>query len=98
MIEPQERSGPKGLAPRTDGGRLLLVGARRQIRRLAGCLDEGPWEGLPVVGFVDVSGRGRQLVVHPRSNPVPILGRVDRLAEVVGRSKATDLVIALSRR
>jgi exopolysaccharide biosynthesis polyprenyl glycosylphosphotransferase len=77
------------------GGRLLLVGARRHIRRLARCLDQGRWQGYPIVGFVDISGRGRQLVVHPKSDPVPILGRVDRLAELVSRSGATDLVVAL---
>ena len=80
----------------TEGGRLLLVGARRQVRRLAGCLDQGPLSAFSVVGFVDTTGRGRQLVVHPKSDPVPILGRLDRLSEVVGRSRATDLVVALS--
>lgn len=64
-------------------------------RRLEG---HGPWSGLPIVGFVDVSGRGRQLVVHPRSQPVPVLGRLDRLAEVVRRSRATDVLVALSGR
>jgi undecaprenyl-phosphate glucose phosphotransferase len=98
MTDSPHRSGPaRPPAPRHDG-RLLLVGARRQIRRLAGCLEQGPWSGLPIVGFVDVSGRGRQLVVHPKSAPVPILGRVDRLAELVDRSGATDLVVALSPR
>ncbi len=75
------------------------MGARRQVRRLARRLEgEGPWSGLPIVGFVDVTGRGRQLVVHPKSQPVPVLGRLDRLAEVVRRSRATDLVVALSGR
>jgi exopolysaccharide biosynthesis polyprenyl glycosylphosphotransferase len=77
---------------------LLLVGARRQLRRLAGCLDQEPLAALPVVGYVDVSGRGRQLVVHPKSDPVPILGRIDRLPELVNRTGATDLVVALSGR
>jgi exopolysaccharide biosynthesis polyprenyl glycosylphosphotransferase len=79
-------------------GRLLLVGARRQIGRLAHCLDHGRWHGQRVVGFVDITGRGRQLVVHPRSDPVPILGRIDRLAELVDRTGATDLVVALAGR
>ena len=78
--------------------RLLLVGARRQVRRLANCLDHAPWSSLPIVGYVDLSGRGRQLVVHPGSEPVPILGRVDRIAELVDRSGATDLVVALAGR
>jgi undecaprenyl-phosphate glucose phosphotransferase len=98
MIEPPEESRPAPTTAHGATGRLLLVGARRQVRRLAGCLDQAPWSGLRVVGFVDLSGRGRQLVVHPRSDPVPILGRVDRLAELVDRSGATDLVIALSGR
>jgi undecaprenyl-phosphate glucose phosphotransferase len=100
MTEPSsgETTGPTPQPARTDGGRLLLVGARKQVRRLAGCLDQGTFSGLRVVGFVDVSGRGRQLVVHPKSDPVPILGRIDRLAELVDQSGATDLVVALSGR
>lgn len=90
----------RGDSPRTSArrGRLLLVGGRRRVRLLARCLDQGRFSGVPVVGFVDLSGRGRQLVVHPRSEPVPILGSVDRLAELVDRSGATDLVVALSGR
>jgi exopolysaccharide biosynthesis polyprenyl glycosylphosphotransferase len=84
--------------PAATTGRVLLVGARRQIRRLAECLDQPPWDRWPVVGFVDVTGRGRQLVVHPASSPVPVLGRLDELAEVVDRSGATDVVVALSGR
>jgi exopolysaccharide biosynthesis polyprenyl glycosylphosphotransferase len=53
---------------------------------------------VPVVGLVDLSGRGRQLAVHPGSEPVPILGSIDRLAELVDRSGATHLVVALSGR
>jgi exopolysaccharide biosynthesis polyprenyl glycosylphosphotransferase len=108
MLEPPECSGPPGPASRPhrsppsarepgDGGRLLLVGARRRVRRLARGLDgQAAWSGLPIVGFVDASGRGRQLVVHPSSEPVPVLGRLDRLAELVARSRATDVVVALS--
>jgi exopolysaccharide biosynthesis polyprenyl glycosylphosphotransferase len=82
-----------------DGrGRLILVGNRRTLRRLAGCLNQPPLVSLPIVGSVDVSGRGRQLVVHPRSAPVPILGRIDRLDELVRRTGATDLLIALRGR
>jgi exopolysaccharide biosynthesis polyprenyl glycosylphosphotransferase len=61
---------------------------------------------LPVVGFIDaghsrLSGplsRGRQLAVHPRAEPVPVVGRIDRLQEWVDRFKATHLVVALSNR
>jgi exopolysaccharide biosynthesis polyprenyl glycosylphosphotransferase len=87
-------SGPR--PAEAQRGRLLLVGARRNLRGLAHCLDQPSWAGLRVVGFVDLSGRGRQLAVHPRSDPVPILGRIDRLAELVENSRATDLVVALS--
>ncbi len=97
MIEPPECSGSRRPANPADGGRLLVVGARRKVRHLARHLEhQGPWSGVPIVGFVDRSGRGRQLVVHPKSDPIPILGRIDRLAEVVDRAKATDLVVALS--
>jgi undecaprenyl-phosphate glucose phosphotransferase len=98
MTEQPFHDGPKRRAASGRGGRVLLVGARRHLRRLAGCLDQEPWSALPVVGYVDLSGRGRQLVVHPRSNPVPILGRLDRLADLISRTGATDLVIALSDR
>lgn len=87
---------PRPGLPRGDRGRLLLVGARRRVRVLARCLERGPFSGVPVVGFVDLSGRGRQLVVHPKSDPVPILGSVENLAELVDRSRATDVVVALS--
>jgi exopolysaccharide biosynthesis polyprenyl glycosylphosphotransferase len=99
MAKPPEYDpeGPTHSMP-PEEARLLLVGARRQLRRLAQSLDDGPCSGLPIVGFVDLSGRGRQLVVHPRSTPVPILGRIDRLAELVDRCGATDLVIALAGR
>lgn len=94
MTDPSETE----TRPRRGPGRLLLVGGRRRLRHLARCLGEGQFTGVPVVGFVDLSGRGRQLVVHPRSEPVPILGSLENLAEVVGRSRATDLVVALDGR
>jgi len=76
----------------------LIVGARRHLRGLSRCLDQAPFATIPLVGYVDLSGRGRQLAVHPKSHPVPILGRIDRLAELVDRSGATHLMIALSGR
>ena len=93
--------------PRRDpGGRLLILGDRRAGRRVARCLDAGAWSGLTVVGFIDAGhdsyrGRvrgGRQLALHPQSDPVPVLGRVDRLAEWVRRVGATDVVVTLSGR
>jgi len=38
-------------------GRVLIVGARRRLRRLAAVLDQGPWSGLEVVGYVDRRGK-----------------------------------------
>src|SRR5580693_8864291 len=91
---------------RPDPGRVLIVGARRDRRRLARCLGQGPWAGLPVVGFVDAGhprysgrlGRGRHLAVHPQTDPVPVLGGIDRLDELVDRSRATHVVVAISGR
>lgn len=99
QMDPSRRNqdDPSAIAG-ADDGRILLVGARRRVRGLARCLDQPRWSGLRIVGFVDVSGRGRQLAVHPRSDPVPILGRIDRLAELIDRSKATHLLVALSSR
>lgn len=99
MTELSANDHPPRLRPPAPGeGRLLLVGGRRRVRLLARCLGQGRFSGVPVVGFVDLSGRGRQLVVHPRNEPVPILGTIDRLAELIDSSGATDLVIALSGR
>jgi exopolysaccharide biosynthesis polyprenyl glycosylphosphotransferase len=95
-----------GLPSRDLSGRVLIVGGCRDSRRLARTLRQGPWPNLPVVGFIDaghsgVSGpmaRGRQLAVHPQAEPVPVVGRIDRLEEWVDRFKATHLVVALSNR
>ena len=44
------------VAPRS---RVLLVGARRDARRLIRGLSKSPWSGPPIVGFVD-AGPGAQ--------------------------------------
>jgi exopolysaccharide biosynthesis polyprenyl glycosylphosphotransferase len=104
MNNPLELTGRVGRASRPSTGRVLIVGSRRDSRRLARCLGEGPWVGLPVVGFVDAGhprysggiGRGRQLAVHAQSDPIPVLGGIDRLDELVDRSRATHVVVAVS--
>jgi undecaprenyl-phosphate glucose phosphotransferase len=97
MLEPPECRPAGPVDPADDPpARLLLVGGRRRMRRLT--RGQGPWSGLPIVGAVGVSGRGRQLVVHAASRPVPVLGRLERLAELVDRARATDLVVALPGR
>src|SRR3954469_2612787 len=104
MNNPLELTGRVLGLSRPDSGRVLIVGARRDRRRLARCIEQGPWATLPVVGFVDAGhprysgrlGRGRHLAVHPRTDPVPVLGGIDRLDELVDRSRATHLIVAMS--
>src|SRR4051812_35908121 len=106
MHNPLEIAGDAGRLPRPAPGRVLIVGARRDSRRLARCLSRGPWAGLPVVGYIDAGhprysgglGRGRQRAVHPQTDPVPVLGGIDRLDELVDRSRATHVVVAVSGR
>jgi exopolysaccharide biosynthesis polyprenyl glycosylphosphotransferase len=106
MNKPLEIAGSAGRLSRPASGRVLIVGARRDSRRLARRLSVGPWTGLPVVGFIDAGhpgyagglGRGRQLAVHPQTGPVPVLGGIDRLDELVGRARATHVVVAVSGR
>src|SRR4051812_16764738 len=104
MNNPLELSGRLRRLGRPAAGRVVIVGARRDSRRLARCLGQGPWAGLPVVGFIDAGhprysggiGRGRQLAVNPQTDPVPVLGNIDRLDELVDRSRATHVVVAVS--
>jgi undecaprenyl-phosphate glucose phosphotransferase len=101
-----ERTEREGRTSRPLDGRVLILGARRQCRRLVHRFGHGPLAGMPVVGFVDAGhpspagpmGRGRQLAVHPQAHPVPVLGGVDRLPELVDRSGATHLLVAVSDR
>jgi exopolysaccharide biosynthesis polyprenyl glycosylphosphotransferase len=84
--------------------RVVLVGARRDARRLVLRLGKRPWSGLPIVGFVDAGHsrsssmrlRSRHLALHPETAPVPVLGPIDRLDELVGRARATHVMVAVS--
>ncbi|MGC8640479.1 MAG: sugar transferase [Isosphaeraceae bacterium] len=86
--------------------RIILVGARRDARKLLDRLETATTRGLTIVGFVDAGHhplskprlRGRQLAVHPGTQPVPVLGGLDRLDEAVNRTRATDVVVAVPRR
>ena len=106
MHNPLELSERAGRLSRPSPGRVLIVGARRDSRRLARSLGLGPWAGLPLVGFIDAGhprytgglGRGRQLTVHSQADPVPVLGGIDRLNELVERTRATHVVVTLSGR
>ena len=84
--------------------RVLLVGARRDAKRLIHRLANGPWNGPRIVGFV-AAGHGRfsslrphnrHIALHPQTDPVPVLGSIDRLSELVNRARATHVVVAVS--
>lgn len=84
--------------------RVLLVGARRDAERLIHRLANGPWNGPRIVGFV-AAGHGRfsslrphnrHIALHPQTDPVPVLGTIDRLSELVDRARATHVVVAVS--
>jgi undecaprenyl-phosphate glucose phosphotransferase len=84
--------------------RVLLVGARRATRRLIRRLGARPWTGAPIVGFVHAGHdrsaslrlRSRHLAFHPQAEPVPVLGSIDQLDELVDRARATHVVVATS--
>ena len=83
--------------------RIILIGARRDARKLLQHLENHSRRSVAIIGFVDAGHhetsrprlRGRQLAVCPRSHPVPVLGGLDRLDELVDRTRATDLVVAM---
>lgn len=83
--------------------RIVLVGARRDARRLLRHVDA---ETAPIVGFIDAgherkSGprvRSRHLAVSPRSSPLPILGNINRIDEIVDQAGATHVLVALPRK
>jgi undecaprenyl-phosphate glucose phosphotransferase len=83
--------------------RIVLVGAPRDARRLLRDLDARP---VPIIGFIHTghdhkSGpkfRSRHLAVNPRTSPLPVLGNIDRLDELVDEARATHVVVALSHK
>ncbi len=84
--------------------RVLLVGARRDARRLIRRLGKSPWNGPPIVGFVDAGHsrssslrpRSRHFALHSQTDPVPVLGPIDRLDELIELARATHVVVAVS--
>jgi undecaprenyl-phosphate glucose phosphotransferase len=108
MNSPQDTAGHQAASsePAAAASRVVLVGARRDARRLIRRLGQKPWSGLPIVGFVDagharstsLSMRSRHLALHPQTHPVPVLGGIDRLDELVDRARATHVVMAVSDR
>jgi lipopolysaccharide/colanic/teichoic acid biosynthesis glycosyltransferase len=83
--------------------RVVLLGARRDARRLIRTLGAKPWSGLPIVGFVDsrhgryssLKSGSRHLAIHSQTDPIPVLGGIDRLDELIARARATDIVVAV---
>jgi undecaprenyl-phosphate glucose phosphotransferase len=108
MKDTQEFAGRNGPDQARAGARnrIILVGARRDARKLLSRLETAATRGLTIVGFVDAGHpplsrprlRGRQLAVHPGTHPVPVLGGLDRLDEAVNRTRATDVVVAVPRK
>lgn len=69
-------------------GRAVIVGSGRVGRRLARTLRRQTWTGLEVIGFID----------EPALSPaplLPLLGRVEELAEVVVRHDIDHVFVAL---
>ena len=95
----RERIGELAGRPRK---RIVVVGAPRDARKL---LRQLPSRPVPIVGFVDAGHHRksgpwscrRHLAVNPRTSPLPVLGDIDRLDEIVGLSGATHVVVAHSK-
>jgi exopolysaccharide biosynthesis polyprenyl glycosylphosphotransferase len=108
MHSPHDEAGrPPHLSEKASApSRVVLVGARRDARRLIRRLGQKPWSGLPIVGFVDaghprsasMSLRSRHLALHSQTHPVPVLGGIDRLDELLDQARATHVVMAISEK
>jgi exopolysaccharide biosynthesis polyprenyl glycosylphosphotransferase len=72
---------------RVGGSRTLILGTGRVADRLARALRERPELGLDPVGLIGDPAGGRRL-------PLPVLGPLDRVAEIAAERSATHLVVA----
>ncbi|WP_337174524.1 sugar transferase [Paludisphaera sp.] len=104
MNESLEFAGPErvaGLAARPRE-RIIVVGAPRDARKLLRGLHARP---VPIIGFIDAGhhrkrgprAHDRHLAVNPRTRPLPVLGDIDRLDEIVDLAGATHVLVAHSR-
>ncbi len=90
-----------GLAARPRK-RIVVVGAPRDARRLLRDLHARP---VPIIGFIDAGhhrkrgprARDRHLAVNSRANPLPVLGDIDRVDQIVEIAGATHVLVAHSR-
>jgi undecaprenyl-phosphate glucose phosphotransferase len=86
--------------------RIILVGARRDARKFLHFLAREPHGGMTIVGFVDAAhdrtskprSFRRHLAIHPLTDPVPVFVGLDSLEDLVSRTGATDVVVALSEK
>jgi Undecaprenyl-phosphate glucose phosphotransferase len=69
-------------------GRAVIVGTGRTARVAAETIRNNAWTGLDLVGFVD-RRRGGRLA------GLPLLGSIDRLAEIVARREIDHVFVAL---
>jgi exopolysaccharide biosynthesis polyprenyl glycosylphosphotransferase len=84
--------------------RILLVGSRRDARRLHREVEQATGRSVRILGFVDSRHRalpgprlrGRRVAVDAQTQPIPVLGGLDRLEHAIDRTRATDLVVAAS--
>jgi exopolysaccharide biosynthesis polyprenyl glycosylphosphotransferase len=106
MDDPRSTAGQDAasVVPAPPRSRVVLVGARRDARRLIRRLGQKPWTGVPIVGFIDAGHprasslrpRSRHLALHPETDPVPVLGSIDHIDELVDAARATHVVMAVS--
>lgn len=101
-LEAGGRGGPDS-SRKPYRSRIIVVGARRDARKLLKRMHADASRPLTIVGFVDAGHdqtsspklRGRHLPVHPEADPVPVVGGLDRLRELVDRTRATDVLVAV---
>jgi FlaA1/EpsC-like NDP-sugar epimerase len=85
------RMAREAFAPSQTGGRrVLIAGAGDAGEMLLRAMRNGPHLGYDPVGFLDDDPRKLATKIHG----VPVLGRVDELRDVVGRTGAEEVIVA----
>ena len=74
--------------------RLVIAGAGPVGRQVAGLLQNRPWTGYGIVGFLDdnVDLIGKEI------DGIPVLGRCDQLAEMIEQKQVAEVIVALPSR